>query len=121
MPLGRFLIRLRRNLDAPYGSPEARPVAGLYASSWKRAEVLAAELFPGDKLLVEPYKLRSGWRDSGGLFLVNEGSGSGLNIKGSRSRGCRYICKACGLERRGRGAGHNHRSWCEYADRNDVF
>lgn len=82
----------------------AWPIAGLYARSYERAIEIAQELF-GQDILVDHYEVASGWKDDGGLFLVNERGNSGV----------RYRCKVCGKKELGKGAPrHNHHRACPY-------
>lgn len=100
MKQGRYLVYRGQAVRAVFGL-ESRPIAGIYARGQEGAEKLASELFEGP-VTVEPYKLKSGWTDNGGLYLT----------KGSK-HGLRYICKCCGKENLGVGA-YNHWAWCPY-------
>jgi hypothetical protein len=80
------------------------PIAGLYARTYERAVEIAQELF-GPDVLVAHYEVPSGWKDHGGLFLVNEHG----------SKGVRYMCKVCGRNVLGNGGSrHNHWRACPF-------
>jgi len=100
--LGRYLVYRGYGHRAASG-PQSMPIAGLYARGFDAAEKLAAALFGARQVTVDRFRVKSGWRDDGGLFLTKSGT-----------RGCAYLCKACGREHLGRGAGSNHHAWCVY-------
>jgi hypothetical protein len=103
--LGRYVVFRGHGHRASSG-PLSMPIAGLYARGFDAAEKLAEELFGVRQVTVDRFRVKSGWTDDGGLFLTK-----------SSGRGCTYMCKACGREHLGRGAGHNHHAWCVYSVR----
>jgi len=100
--LGRYLVYRGQGFRATSG-PDSMPIAGLYARGFDAAEKLAEELFGVRQVTVDAFRVKSGWKDDGALFLTK-----------TSARGCWYLCKACGREHLGRGAGNNHYAWCVY-------